>query len=71
MDLIFEYGDLEKTNLPVNWELIALATEEIMEDPEWDRDTGLGTRRWIFRNLRQMKTIFLDYLTNRLTENIL
>jgi hypothetical protein len=71
MDLIFEYSDLKKTNLPVNWQLIALATEEIMEDPEWDRNTGLGTRRGIFRYLGQMKTIFLNFLTNRLAENIL
>lgn len=62
MDLIFEYADLHKNNTPVDWQLIGLATEELMEDPTWERNTGLGTRRWIFRQLEQMKTIFLDLL---------
>lgn len=60
MDLIFEYTDLQKTNCPVDWQFIGLATEELMEDPTWERKTGLGTRRWIFGQLRQMRTIFLD-----------
>lgn len=62
MDLIFEYADLHKTQRPVDWQFIGLATEELMEDPEWERNTGLGTRRWIFRQLKQIKTIFLDLL---------
>lgn len=62
MDLVFEYADLQKTNCPVDWQLIGLATEELMEDPNWERNTGLGTRRWIFRHLGQIKTIFQDLL---------
>lgn len=62
MDLIFEYADLHKTNCPVDWQLIGLATEELMEDPGWERNTGLGTRRWIFGHLKQIKTIFLDLI---------
>jgi hypothetical protein len=62
MDLIFEYTDLQKTNSLVDWQFIGLATEELMEDPTWKRNTGLGTRRWIFRHLEQIKTIFLDLL---------
>lgn len=60
MDLIFEYADLQKTDWPVDWQYIGLATEELMENPEWERNTGLGTRRWIFGQLKQIKTIFLD-----------
>lgn len=62
MDLIFEYADLQKTNAPVDWQFIGLATEELMEDPTWDRNTGLCTRRWISGYLEQLKNIFLDLL---------
>lgn len=62
MDLIFEYADLQKTDSLVDWQFIGLATEELMEDPTWERNTGLGTRRWIFQYLEQIKTIFLDLL---------
>ena len=62
MDLIFEYADLHKTDRPVDWQFIGLATEELLEDPKWERNTGLGTRRWIFRQLKQIKPIFLDLL---------
>lgn len=62
MDLIFEYADLHKTNCPVDWQFIGLATEELMEDPIREHNTGLGTRRWIFRQLEQIKTIFLNLL---------
>jgi hypothetical protein len=68
MDLIFEYDDLHKTNSPVDWQLIGLATEELMEDPNWERNIGLGTRRWIFHYLKQVKTIFLDLLERVKTE---
>lgn len=68
MNLIFEYDDLQKTDSPVDWQLIGLATEELMEDPDWERNIGLGTRRWIFRQLEQIKTAFLDLLERVKTE---
>lgn len=68
MDLIFEYDDLQKTNIRVDWQIIGLATEELMEDPDWERNTGLGTRRWIFHQLEQIKTRFLDFLERVKTE---
>lgn len=64
MDLIFEYADLHKANCPVDWQFIGLATEELMGDPKWKNDSacGLGTRLWIFRQLEQIKSVFLDLL---------
>jgi hypothetical protein len=62
MDLVFEYADLQKMNTQVDWQFIGLATEELMEDPTWERNTGLGTCRWIFGQLEQIKSILLDFL---------
>lgn len=62
MDLIFEYDDLRKTNNPVDWQFLGLATGELLEDPKWYNKSGLRTRRRTFQLLGQIKSVFLNLL---------
>lgn len=69
MELIFECADLleqqKTTNCPVDWQDLGLAIVELIQNPKRERKTGLETRRWVFRNLEQIKTIFLGLLEDK------
>ncbi|KAH8703912.1 hypothetical protein BGW36DRAFT_444468, partial [Talaromyces proteolyticus] len=62
MELIFEYGDLRKSNTAVDWQFLVLETEKLSEDDDWCKRSGLRTRRRIFQFLPQIRSIFLDML---------
>ncbi|OKL60901.1 hypothetical protein UA08_03221 [Talaromyces atroroseus] len=62
MDLIFEYDDLRKTNALVDWQFLALATEELLENPGWFDNSGLRIRRQTFDFLKQIKDGFLNLI---------
>ncbi|QKX60448.1 uncharacterized protein TRUGW13939_07593 [Talaromyces rugulosus] len=70
MDLIFEYNDLDESDHPVDWQLLGLATEELLGDSDWYDKSGLKTRRRVFQRLGQIKAIFLDLIKKDETDHV-